>query len=625
MRWLLLWLVSASLFAQSGPGSVTFDAVKAQAEQFDGLEQKLEVYRANADAVAQWPVHDQGKYYFEVGFLAGEMQDYPVSDSALNNAISLLESIDVTATLVHAYIERSYFTYVKTNDIEQYCPDRATALAYARELNDPETLVKALTQRAFCLNRADNFQQGLALLDEAITIAQREQLSEQRSAMIYNATANIYRKVQVHLQAYDYLQRALDEWSKVDDRSDMFNMRHNLVGEAIALGWFDKAQTHVDALYALAERSPDHEDFTFFAHFNAGRLALAQQDYAVAVRVLENALTLANTTNEKYFVNFANILLAEAFARQGDLHLAGLQVKQFSSLDSQLQTSTLKAQAIAAAAEGDVQQTLQHMFALYDLSQRQLSAFVENETLLRVAEHDTRVAGFEKQILEQKLAISELELARQKDQQFISQLTVATVALLLLVAFAVIVWLNKTRQRLKHKAQTDELTGIANRRHMIEQGEKLLNHAIVNGQPLSVLLFDLDDFKSINDRYGHLSGDKVLKAVASRVHYALRADDLFGRIGGEEFLVILPATPHSAACDIAERITTAVSDGKIHTDEQDLSVTISTGLCSLTGREESLTTLMKRADDALYQAKSTGKNRVVRWDADTSPVTGGTP
>ncbi|MEV4348493.1 diguanylate cyclase, partial [Actinoplanes sp. NPDC049596] len=162
--------------------------------------------------------------------------------------------------------------------------------------------------------------------------------------------------------------------------------------------------------------------------------------------------------------------------------------------------------------------------------------------------------------------------------------------------------------RVQELATTDELTGQHNRRHFYALAGTLVKAACRADHPLAAAMIDIDKFKTINDTYGHGVGDEVIRTVASRVRDSIRAADVLGRYGGEEFAVVLP--DHADAPGVAERMRRAVADTPVPTPAGPIEVTISVGLTQLTSGE-SLDQLLARADHALYQAKDTGRNRVV--------------
>jgi len=155
-------------------------------------------------------------------------------------------------------------------------------------------------------------------------------------------------------------------------------------------------------------------------------------------------------------------------------------------------------------------------------------------------------------------------------------------------------------------SRTDDLTGLPNRRHLQEHLVMAGSAAKRHGQPVAVLMVDVDHFKSVNDRLGHAGGDRVLRRVAVSLASACRAEDTAGRWGGEEFLVVAPATDGDSAEVLGERIRAAVSAEAI---ADEVAVTVSVGVATGTDDIESI---VRDADTALYEAKAAGRDRVVR-------------
>jgi two-component system cell cycle response regulator len=168
--------------------------------------------------------------------------------------------------------------------------------------------------------------------------------------------------------------------------------------------------------------------------------------------------------------------------------------------------------------------------------------------------------------------------------------------------------LRERNQELDRLGRLDGLTGVYNRRHLEEQLRVHHRAALRHDRPLTVLMLDLDHFKRINDTYGHAGGDSVLCAVTGRLQSVLRAGDIVGRWGGEEFLLILPDTPDDAAQALAERVRTAIAAEPVRIGEGSVLVTASGGYATGSDDPDALT---RRADEALYRAKAAGRNRMV--------------
>jgi diguanylate cyclase (GGDEF)-like protein/PAS domain S-box-containing protein len=172
-------------------------------------------------------------------------------------------------------------------------------------------------------------------------------------------------------------------------------------------------------------------------------------------------------------------------------------------------------------------------------------------------------------------------------------------------------------ERVQQLAITDDLTGLFNRRRFFELAEQALARPIHEGGGLSVLMIDLDLFKQVNDTYGHLAGDQVLREVAQRCRSALRADDILARYGGEEFVALLRGVNPSEVQYIAERLRAAVCQEPVYYGGQPIRVAVSVGVSSTDPTISQLETLLIQADEAQYMAKSTGGNRSVTWNKDT--------
>jgi diguanylate cyclase (GGDEF)-like protein len=172
--------------------------------------------------------------------------------------------------------------------------------------------------------------------------------------------------------------------------------------------------------------------------------------------------------------------------------------------------------------------------------------------------------------------------------------------------------------RYRRDSLTDPLTGVANRRGFFEMGERLLARAAFARQPTAVIMFDLDRFKRINDRYGHDTGDVVIATFCRLARSLLRSNDLFGRIGGEEFACLLPTTERLDALRLAERVRAAF-EAAYHTIGEDrLRTTVSAGVAIADNSNFDLDTLLKHADRALSHAKRAGRNCVQQSQVQTN-------
>lgn len=164
---------------------------------------------------------------------------------------------------------------------------------------------------------------------------------------------------------------------------------------------------------------------------------------------------------------------------------------------------------------------------------------------------------------------------------------------------------------LFHQASTDALTGISNRRYFLARGEQELRRARRFARPLCAMMLDIDHFKQVNDTHGHAAGDIVLQSVVQTAQGRLRGTDTIGRLGGEEFAVLMPETELGAAVEVANRLRQSLAAQEISLGKTSLTVTVSIGVAALHPEDTDVDALLHRADTALYQAKQSGRNRVV--------------
>jgi diguanylate cyclase (GGDEF)-like protein len=172
------------------------------------------------------------------------------------------------------------------------------------------------------------------------------------------------------------------------------------------------------------------------------------------------------------------------------------------------------------------------------------------------------------------------------------------------------------------QSRIDSKTGLLNAATWEKEATTEVARAVRTGTPLAVALVDIDHFKVVNDTYGHLAGDHVLRAVSDALQGQLRGYDLAGRFGGEEFIILLPHAHEADARNVAERLRTHIADMEVPADGNrgcptTIRVTISVGVAALEGVSRELTDLMAAADSALYHAKEGGRNRTHVISANT--------
>ncbi|MGE5535486.1 MAG: diguanylate cyclase [Acidobacteriota bacterium] len=209
-------------------------------------------------------------------------------------------------------------------------------------------------------------------------------------------------------------------------------------------------------------------------------------------------------------------------------------------------------------------------------------------------------------------------LSHRESQGWIDAFALETIVYAVGAAFIVMLMVKDYHVHVqRHAAATDSLTGLLNRRALLEGASSLCAYQRKRNAPLAMLMFDLDHFKSINDTFGHATGDEVLRLFASTLQSSMRADDIIGRLGGEEFAAVIPADL-AAASRVAERIRRAFEITGAVVADNPIGATVSVGAAVSSDSDEDVEALLRRADAALYSAKRAGRNRLHTANDDDS-------
>jgi diguanylate cyclase (GGDEF)-like protein len=261
---------------------------------------------------------------------------------------------------------------------------------------------------------------------------------------------------------------------------------------------------------------------------------------------------------------------------------------------------------IAAALAYHEQYTTAKIGYLNDISARQLA--------YERAKQDNIARRLEILSLSRNNRVLELEHKLAAKQMEATRLYIAILSLIVLFIGLWAVWTKRSQLHFKSLSRIDGLTGVSNRLHFMERAEGALAYARKSGQDVCLALFDLDHFKSINDRFGHATGDFVLKRTAALCKEYLRRSDIFGRLGGEEFSVLLPGCRLEEARQQAEQLRTTINGVQAEQRGEAINASASFGIASSAASGYELARLLAHADSALYRAKRAGRNCVMAYD-----------
>jgi len=310
----------------------------------------------------------------------------------------------------------------------------------------------------------------------------------------------------------------------------------------------------------------------------------------------------------KYYLADGNIIQAELHANVAIMQSAAIPFSlPLVDAEKTLYEIALRREDTAAAFE--------HYKKYAEADKAYLNDVKARELAYQLVKHETLQKNQTIALLNNKNQVLQLEQTVAKQKAHYGGLLVALLAILLALIMAWAYRTKRVQMEFRRLAQTDTLTGISNRDHFTKNVQQALVEAAKKSEQLGMIMFDLDNFKSINDRFGHSTGDWVLKHVIENCKTICRKDDCIGRMGGEEFAILLHASDLESAAQMAERFRETIA--AINTSETGhvFSVTASFGVTTTRQSGLVLDSLLSQADEALYQAKHDGRDRVRVYQA----------
>lgn len=484
-------------------------------------------------------------------------------------------------------------------------------------------------------------------------LLQLADVSEDSRLAAYSLLSQIYMSLNEYQKAFNYLFEGLSLTPKIKEKSLQFNSYYAAANVFVELEAFEEAleyalkakgiavalsdsrnQCYAKALVAnifLSQNSSiNHEErlkevidyckgFNLLVvnahlyknlaqnHFNHGRLEKAELAYSSALKISAGSSYLPEILQVK-------LGLARVYLKTGELEKAKVYIDEVLQETSVQESGVSRKNATELLAE------------YYEKSNNYIEAhkallrlaIIQDEMLVQQANKNlayqkVKYAHLDQnaqiKILDQKNKL--LELTSQVEEQSKRNFQLLSlIVLILLTGISFLFWrVKKQKKRYQKLSQTDALTNTLNRRYALKLAHEVHHDSLINNSHYCVIIFDLDYFKTVNDRFGHAMGDWVLKKVSHCVKERTRAIDVFGRLGGEEFLVILPQCTSADTKKFIERCAEAFKEIKHAKLPNDFQVTASFGVAEKRNGE-SLEELIIEADNAMYRAKRNGRNQI---------------
>ena len=502
--------------------------------------------------------------------------------------------------------------------IHEYASDTVRARAYyeeavlsAEQAGDEDMLAEALYLRGYLRSVQGELASALADLRRSHQLFLKLEQAN-RIANVLNAIAIVYNRMGDHAQARDYYLQSLKRHEADGALREQAVTLHNLGRATENLGDRDAARRHYEAALATSRRI-DFPRGEAYALRGLASLANLQGDWREALARLDEAETRIRSTPDQRLQ--AQLLLQRGVAlrlasRLGESVQALQQAQRiFAQADSRNELAQVyDALAQTHAAAGDWHAAYQRGSDFKAESDRLLRLQLDQRFATLKIEFDTAAKDREYALLQRENRATEQALVHEQRANQLKVVVIGLAAVLLLALALMVLRQYRTSRAMHSLALTDELTGLPNRRAVLARLQALLAGA---DPRCAVLLADLDHFKRINDEHGHLVGDEVLKLIAARLTEAVREPVSVGRLGGEEFLVVLPDTDLESARQVAERIRENVASIDPLRTQIPVPLTISLGVAATRGEGDSVSDMLRRADAALYDAKRSGRNRVI--------------
>lgn len=529
-----------------------------------------------------------------------------------DEALRLARDARDVASEARAHLCRAYFIGVLSGD-QRSLPELDKAVALLVDSQEQQLLAESLESRGDALSLLG--EQAKAMLDfQRARAAYRGSGIDHEVEPLMLSIAIAYRRMGDWPQAQRYFTAAV---KRMQDKGDWESVATNLIqlgflhGES---GFPDKAL----AAFREAERVAIEHDDPY--SINAARLGIAESQIVLgqpetALATLQQARAGFAAEHDTSSEEMLLMLTGQALARQGR-HAEALQrYRQALPLIQQdgnerYLAMLFKAQAASKEAMGQTGAALEDYKRYTDLQLKLQGKMRLEQSRMLEYEYEIRRRDFENRRLRAEATVKQQEVAAleavRRWQWLAIGLGVLLVALLALLAWRQ--W-HKSR-RLRDLALLDPLTGVANRPGIEREAARALDESVRDGTPLSLLMLDLDHFKTINDRYGHAVGDKVLRATTAAWQAQLRGRDPLGRVGGEEFVVVCPDTTLEQALVVANRLRESATALRFDEIDSALRVSVSIGAAQARKSGDNCDALLDRADTALYRAKQQGRDRV---------------
>ena len=552
---------------------------------------------------------------------------FHLAKQAATDGLSLTLKLSSPSLLISELLYNRGFAYESIGETVLAAKDYESGLELAKSLHDNVLIATGLVNLGAIYYLTDRYENSLIVLNDAYNIAKQTD-DEELKGSVNSELGILYAYLDRNKQAMVYYQQSYQHYKNANKTILSLNSLVNIGMNHLSEKQYEQAITAYETIIDESDGFTLNQImYSTYSGLSWANLKKEDPNPEASYQYLLMSKQYMGSIEQydielQYYVDEAFVLFElERFDEAIDsiARVENILAKQMplGHLKMQYRISIVNLKSKTYFKLGHYQQA-------YELQEQRLSLtrLLRDEKYTQsVAEVrltlEAKEADLQKKILKNKQTLQEislLEAEKKQEQQKLYLFYIAVVALL----FAwLLVKLIQGQRRLHKASSVDVLTGIANRRELMRKGRKLLHQAKVKKADFSVFMIDIDNFKKVNDQFGHSTGDLVLKKVVELGEELMRKTDVFGRFGGEEFVAFLPNTSTSQAKMIAERFRVSVEEYPwqiCHDSQEPFTLSISIGVANSVdfSDEDSsdLVTLINKADSLLYKAKEQGRNKV---------------
>ena len=597
-----------------------FNSFLLRAEQLNNSDPKAALILLNShkEALNTQPISNQVNFYRIQSAAYSDQALYSLSESSAEQGLMLAKQMNNPSIFIAELAYTKGFYLESLGDFDSALQIYQNGLDVARSMNNTELTARGLINIGAILYLQKNYKQSLITLNQALKLANAIE-DEALLGDINSELGILYGYLGEEKQANDYFEQSYHHFKKAGKHNYALNSLHNVANNHSNQERYEQAlevyrileseilpntSNHFIAgiyrniAWALVNQKEPDTESAYRYIILAGEYVKEVEQHAVKLQyIVDKAFVLEKM--ERYQEALDNLAKAQALLALKDSNIYDTSELNILFLRAKLQYVL-----------GDYSQSIATQSTFFTKSIAYKKARETNEVDELILQYESETVQRHKHILEKKQRLQDLQLQQMTDNANNREILVIVLAVCTLLLAWFLLRVIKGQKNLVRVTRIDNLTGVINRRRLLELGDDLFLQAKKEQQAFSVYMIDIDFFKKINDQFGHSIGDKALQEVAVLGQNLMRASDVFGRFGGEEFIALLPNTQNNEALEVAQRLRQHIEQKKWQTLQIN-QLTISIGVATFENDNYAdFSLLLKAADEQLLKAKQAGRNKV---------------